>query len=143
MPRDDSDPRSRLREFAQQRRRFGLRRLLIVLRRDGIATNRKDERRYREEGSTESLCKGRKRFIAGAGPVLALPKQRWSVDFLHDQMATGNRFRILNIVVDVMREYLRAVFNTSIAGKQMVRELADLITERGRPKMIVSDNEPN
>jgi putative transposase len=55
-------------------------------------------------------------------------------------MATGRRFRILNIVDDVTRECLRAVLDTSISGKRVVRELSDLIAERGAPKMIVSDN---
>lgn len=55
-------------------------------------------------------------------------------------MATGRRFPILNIVVDVTRECLRAVLDPSISGKRVVRELADLVTERGAPSMIVSDN---
>ena len=55
-------------------------------------------------------------------------------------MATGRRFRILNIVDDVTLECLRAVLDTSISGKRVVRKLADLITERGAPRMIVSDN---
>jgi hypothetical protein len=46
-------------------------------------------------------------------PVLALPNQRWSLDFVHDQRATGRRFRWLNIVDDVTRECLRAVVDTS------------------------------
>lgn len=68
------------------------------------------------------------------------PNQRWSLDFVHDQMATGRRFRILNIVDDVTRECLRAVLDTSISGERVVRELTNLIAERGAPKMIVSDN---
>ncbi len=72
--------------------------------------------------------------------MLALPNQRWSLDFVHDQLATGRRFRILNIVDDVTRECLAAVVDTSISGRRVVRELVDLIAERGRPKMIVSDN---
>jgi transposase InsO family protein len=72
--------------------------------------------------------------------VLALPNQRWSLDFVHDQLATGRRFRVLNIVDDVTRECLRAVVDTSISGKRVVRELIDLVAERGRPGMIVSDN---
>ena len=59
---------------------------------------------------------------------------------MHDQLVTGQRFRVLNIVDDVTRECIRAVVDTSISGRRVVRELADLIAERGRPKMIVSDN---
>ena len=84
--------------------------------------------------------KGRKRAVGARAPAPVLPNQRWSLDFVHDQMATGRRFRILNIVDDVTRECLRAVLDTSISGKRVVRELADLIAERGSPKMIVSDN---
>jgi len=73
-------------------------------------------------------------------PVLALPNQRWSLDFVHDQLVTGRRFRVLNIVDDVTRECLAAVADTSISGRRMVRELSDLIARRGAPKMIVSDN---
>jgi len=59
---------------------------------------------------------------------------------VHDQLATGRRFRVLNIVDAVTRECLRAVVDTSISGKRIVRELVDLAAERGRPGMIVSDN---
>ncbi|WP_287979823.1 IS3 family transposase [Sphingomonas sp.] len=140
---DDGDLRSRLCELAQQRRRFGYRRLHILLRRDGITINRKKTQRlYREEGLTVRRRKGRRRAVGARAPapVLALPNQRWSLDFVHDQLVTGRRFRVLNIVDDVTRECIRAVVDTSISGRRVVRELADLITERGRPKMIVSDN---
>jgi putative transposase len=73
-------------------------------------------------------------------PVIALPNQRWSLDFVHDQLASGRRFRILNVVDDVTRECLAAVPDTSICGKRVVRELTDLIAMRGKPGMIVSDN---
>jgi transposase InsO family protein len=72
--------------------------------------------------------------------VLALPNQRWSLDFVHDQMASGRRFRVLNIVDDVTRECLAAVPDTSISGRRVVRELTELIRLRGKPGMIVSDN---
>ena len=72
--------------------------------------------------------------------MLALLNQRWSLNFVHNQLVTGRWFRVLNIVDDVTRECLRAVVDTSISGRRVVRALAHLITERGRPKMIVSDN---
>ncbi len=140
---DDGALRSRLCELAQQRRRFGYRRLHILLRRDGITINRKKTQRlYREEGLTVRRRKGRKRAVGARAPapVLALPNQRWSLDFVHDQLATGRRFRILNIVDDITRECLAAVLDTSISGRRVVRELTDLIIRRGAPKMIVSDN---
>ena len=140
---DDGDLRLRLRELAQERRRFGYRRLHVLLRRDGITINRKKTQRlYREEGLTVRRRRGRRRAVGtrAPAPVLALPNQRWSLDFVHDQLAIGRRFRVLNIVDDVTRECLRAVVDTSISGKRVVRELADLVAERGAPTMIVSDN---
>jgi len=86
--------------------------------------------------------KGRRRATGSRAPapVLALTNRRWSLDFVHDQLVTGRRFRVLNIVDDVTRECIRAVVDTSISGRRVVRELADLVAERGSPKMIVSDN---
>ena len=65
---------------------------------------------------------------------------RWSLDFVHDQFASGRRFRILNIVDDVARECLAAIPDISISGRRVARELTTLIEQRGKPGMIVSDN---
>jgi hypothetical protein len=72
--------------------------------------------------------------------VEAKANARWSLDFVHDQFANGRRFRILNIVDDVTRECLAAIPDTSISGKRVARELETLMTRRGKPGMIVSDN---
>ncbi len=140
---DDAAVRARLRELAAERRRFGYRRLHILLRRDGLAINRKKTQRlYREEGLTVRRRRGRRRAVGARAPAAmpTLPNQRWSLDFVHDQLATGRRIRVLNIVDDVTRECLRAVVDTSISGKRVVRELANLVAERGKPDTIVSDN---
>ncbi len=140
---DDAELRARLCDLARQRRRFGYRRLHILLRRDGILINRKKTQRlYREEGLTVRRRKGRKRAVGTRTPppVLALPNQRWSLDFVHDQLVTGRRFRVLNIVDDVTRECIAAIPDTSISGRRVVRELTRLIAMRGKPGMIVSDN---
>ena len=139
----DGALREKLRDLAHQRRRFGYRRLHILLRRDGVLINRKKTQRlYREEGLTVRRRKGRKRAVGARMPlpVLALPNQRWSLDFVHDQLATGRRFRVLNVVDDVTRECLAAVPDSSISGKRVVRELTELVAQRGKPSMIVSDN---
>ncbi|WP_334166218.1 IS3 family transposase [Tepidimonas sp.] len=140
---DDGALREKLRELANQRRRFGYRRLHILLRREGVMINRKKTQRlYREEGLAVRRRRSRKRAVGtrAPAPVLALPNQRWSLDFVHDQMASGRRFRVLNVVDDVTRECLAAVPDTSISGRRVVRELTRLIAERGKPGMIVSDN---
>ena len=140
---DDGALREKLRELANQRRRFGYRRLHILLRREGVMINRKKTQRlYKEEGLAVRRRRSRKRAVGNRAPapVLALPNQRWSLDFVHDQMASGRRFRVLNVVDDVTRECLAAVPDTSISGHRVVRELTQLIAQRGKPGMIVSDN---
>ena len=132
-----------MRELAAERRRFGYRRLHVLLRREGLVVNRKQTQRlYREEGLMVRRRRGRKRAVGSRAPILveARPNARWSIDFIHDQMACGRRFRILNILDDVTKECLAAVADTSISGKRVARELTHLIARRGKPELIVSDH---
>jgi len=86
--------------------------------------------------------KGRRKAIGTRAPLLveAKPNARWSLDFVHDQMTDGRRFRVLNILDDVTKECLAAIPDTSISGTRVARELSLVITRRGKPGMIVSDN---
>ena len=139
----DVELRARLRELANERRRFGYRRLFILLREQGEPSGvNRIYRLYREEGLTVRKRKARRRAVGTRTPILVEAKvnARWSLDFVHDQFALGRRFRILNIVDDVTRECLAAIPDTSISGKRVARELSALIDRRGKPKMIVSDN---
>ena len=140
---DDAAARTRLRELAAVRRRFGYRRLHILLTREGIVMNHKKLRRlYREERLQVRRRGGRKRALGTRAPM-ALPQgpnQRWSLDFLSDAFADGRRFRILAVVDDFTRECLTLVPDTSLPGLRVVRELDALIAARGRPAMCVSDN---
>ncbi len=140
---DDAAIRARLHELAGERRRFGYRRLHLLLLKDGHRLNRKKTQRlYREEGLTVRRRRGRRKAVGvrAPPPVLARPNQRWSLDFVHDQFADGRRFRVLNVVDKVTRECLAAIPDTSISGKRVVRELETLVARRGAPKTIVSDN---
>ncbi len=140
---DDAALRARLRELADQRRRFGYRRLHVLLRLEGHGLNRKKTQRlYREEGLAVRRRKSRRRIAVARTPIPAPegPNSRWSVDFVHDQLASGRRFRVLNVIDDVTKECLAAVPDTSLSGKRVVRELEALIARRGRPGVIVSDN---
>lgn len=139
----DVELRTRLRDLANQRRRFGYRRLFILLREQGEPSGiNRIYRLYREEGLTVRKRRARRRAIGTRAPILVEAKvnARWSLDFVHDQLAHGRRFRILNIVDDVTRECLAAVPDTSISGKRVARELTMIVNVRGKPQMIVSDN---
>ena len=140
---DAPEIRRRLRELAGERRRFGYRRLGILLAREGITMNHKKlYRLYREEGLTVRRRRGRKRATGTRAPI-TLPQaanQRWSLDFVADVLSWGRRFRVLAIVDDFTREALALVVDSSIGGQRVMRELDALIARRGRPAMIVSDN---
>ena len=140
---DDAILRARLRELAAERRRFGYRRLLILIRREGTLVNHKKLRRlYREERLQVRRRGGRKRALGTRAP-LALPQgpnQRWSLDFLSDQLSDGRRFRILAVVDDFTRECLALVADSSLSGMRVGRELDAVMNVRGRPCSIVSDN---
>jgi putative transposase len=139
----EAELRARLRTLANQRRRFGYRRLFILLRREGEPSGiNRIYRLYREEGLTVRKRRARRRAVGTRTPILveARVNARWSLDFVHDQFARGRRFRILNIVDDVTRECLAAIPDTSISGRRVARELTSLIEIRGKPQMIVSDN---
>ncbi|MBY2994909.1 IS3 family transposase [Rhizobium leguminosarum] len=137
------DLRAKLRDLANERRRFGYRRLFILLRRDGEPSGvNRIYRLYREEGLSVRKRKARRRAVGTRAPILVEAKAnaRWSLDFVHDQFACGRRFRVLNVVDDVTRECLAAIPDTSISGRRVARELTTLIERRGKPDMIVSDN---
>ena len=139
----DEKLRQRLRELAGERRRFGYRRLGILLDREGLSANHKRIYRiYAEEGLAVKRRRGRKRATGTRSPML-LPEQaneRWSLDFVSDALGDGRRFRTLCVVDDFTREALAVVVDVSLSGVRVARELSRLITQRGAPKMIVSDN---
>jgi len=140
---DDAAMRIRLRELAAVRRRFGYRRLHILMRREGFVMNHKKLRRlYREERLQLRRRSGRKRALGTRAPMAIPqgPNQRWSLDFLSDAFTDGRRFRILAVVDDFTRECLALVADTSLGGQRVVRELEAVIVHRGRPAMCVSDN---
>ncbi len=139
----DADLRLRLRALAHERRRFGYRRLHVLLRREGFAVNHKRLfRLYREERLMVRRRGGRKRALGTRAPMLVpqLPNDRWSLDFVADQFIDGRRLRILAVIDDCTRECLALVPDTSISGIRVARELDRLLQVYGKPKTIVSDN---
>ena len=139
----DTELRERLRALAHERRRFGYRRLHVLLRREGFIVNHKRLFRiYREERLMVRRRDGRKRALGTRAPMLVpqWPNDRWSLDFAADQFIDGRRLRILVVVDDCTRECLALIADTSISGIRVARELDRLLGERGKPKTIVSDN---
>ena len=140
---DDGPIRERLRSLAAERRRFGYRRLHVLLRREGIHVNHKKLRRlYAEERLQVRRRGGRKRALGTRAPMSLPqgPNRRWSLDFVSDALIDSRRFRVLAVVDDFTRECLCLVADTSLPGVRVARELDAIIAVRGRPAGIVSDN---
>jgi putative transposase len=133
---DDAPLSERLRALAHERRRFGYRRLHVLLRREGYGVNRKRiYRLYREERLMVRKRSGRKRALGTRAPMV-LPMaadMRWSLDFVSDQMTSGRRFRILCVVDDCTRECLALIADTSLSGLRVARELDAIMAWRGSP----------
>lgn len=140
---DDTEARVAMKAVATERRRFGYRRIHVMLERQGITMNLKKLRRlYREEKLQVRRRGGRKRALGTRRPMLVpdAPNQRWSLDFVSDALTDGRRFRVLAVVDDYSRECLALVADTSLSGLRVVRELDALMLRRGQPAMVVSDN---
>jgi putative transposase len=137
--------RERIKELAYERRRFGYRRLHALLRREGWGVNHKAVHRiYVEEGLQVRKRKRKRVARCERQPMVVpqAPNRRWSMDFQHDLLATGQRFRSLNIVDDFSRECPAIEVDTSLPGTRVVRVLDRLAETRGLPLEIVLDNGP-
>ena len=142
-PSDYPEVRKAMKEIAEKRRRFGYRRIGILLERKGMTMNHKKLYRiYREEGLSVKRRRGRKRARGSRTPMPAAahPNARWSLDFLSDSFGASRKFRILAVIDDCCRENLCLMADTSISGARVARELDALVRIYGKPGCIVSDN---
>ena len=140
---DDASLREAMKAVAAERRRFGYRRIHVMLDRQGIVMNQKKLRRlYREEKLQVRRRGGRKRALGTRRPMLVPDRAnaRWSLEFVSDTFTDGRRFRVLAVLDDYTRECLALIADTSLSGLRVVRELDAIIRWRGRPDTIVSDN---
>ena len=144
--KDDTDLRERLIRLAGERRRFGYRRLAVLLRREGAGCNIKRVHRvYKEAGLAVKRRKGRKKALGTRTPLPVPDSQNqvWSLDFVSDALADGRKLRLLGVMDQFAREGLTLTVDTSLPGLRVVRELENLVRKRGKaPKCIVSDNGP-
>ena len=140
---DDAELRDVIKRVSRERRRFGCRRVHVMIAREGFSANHKKVRRiYTEEKLQLRRRGGRKRALGTRKPMALpdYPNQRWSLDFVSDALTDGRRFRMLAVVGDFSRDNLVLVADTSLLGQRVARELDRVIAERGMPKTIVSDN---
>jgi len=139
---NDENLRQRLKTLASQYPRYGYLLLHNLLKQEGIVINKKRTYRVYTEENLQVRTK-RRRKLTRPRLVIDLPSQvnqRWSMDFVADQMSNGRRFRILNVVDDYSREMVGQLVAFSMTGQQVARFLSQLIEQRGQPKGITCDN---
>lgn len=141
----DEELKARLIELAAQKRRYGYRRLHVLLRREGWDINRKHT--YRVYHAAGLMVRRRKRKrIAGIERSIKVPavgpNQSWSMDFVSDGLIDGRRLRCLNIVDDFTKECLAIEVDTSLPGYRVVEVLERLMEMRGLPESVTVDNGP-
>jgi putative transposase len=142
-PPDNPEIREVMKAIAHKRRRFGYRRIGVMLERKGMIMNHKKlYRLYTEEKLGVRRRRGRKRARGSRTPmpVALRPGERWSLDFLSDTFGASRKLRILAVNDDCCRENLCLMADTSISGARVARELDALVRLYGKPASIVSDN---
>lgn len=111
----------------------------------GYRWNHKRVYRIYRELELNLRIKPRKRLVREKPETLTVPEainQCWSMDFMHDQLANGRSFRLLNIIDDFNREALAIDIDLSLPAERVVRALEQIIEWRGKPTAIRSDNGP-
>lgn len=142
----DTELTEALRRHAHKRRRWGYRRLIVLLRAEGYVDNHKRiHRLYREahlQVRRRQRRKQRLRRVEPGSTAPLRPNQRWSLDFVHDRLVSGRALRLLNVVDDHTRECLWIEADTSLSGQRVVKVLDNLIDLLGKPESILTDNGP-
>jgi len=136
--------RQRMMELAGERPRFGYRRLWLLLNDERGPINRKRVERLYHEAGLKLRRRSRKRLKIRVldKPILTAPNQEWSMDFVHDQLATGQRFRTFTVVDNFTRECLALEVDTSLPSVRVIRVLEQIAEHRALPQVIRTDNGP-
>jgi putative transposase len=134
--------KKRLKDLADERPRYGYRRLGVLLRREGEIVNHKRVFRVYQAAGLSVKLRRRKRLVRAGQPQIAAsaPNQQWAIDFVHDRLATGRTIRVLTVVDTFTRECLALEVDSCLPSQRVTRALDSVIFERGRPESIRMDN---
>jgi putative transposase len=141
-PKADAVFCERIQRLAEERPRWGWRRLLVLLRREQPMGEFMFRRLYRKLGLQVRPRKKRKvRYTRGNTIAsVARPNERWSVDFMHDRLGSGRTYRTMNVVDDFTRECLAIDVSFSFGSKDVIRCFESISFDRGFPESLRFDN---
>jgi len=136
--------RRRIREIAEVRVSYGYRRITVLLRREGWHVNAKRTYRlYKEDGLGLRRKRPKRRRSAVTRqprPVLTRPNERWSMDFMSDALANGQKLRVLTVVDGFTRECVALEVAAHFRGQDVAAVLDRVAGTRGLPLTITVDN---
>ncbi|GAA0516883.1 hypothetical protein GCM10009414_28120 [Tatumella terrea] len=130
---------------AERYPRYGFKKLFLVLRRQGNTWNHKRVHRIYCLLKLNFRRKGKQRLPVRNPAPLATPEamnQSWSIDFMHDALVCGRRFRTFNVADDFNREALAIEIDLNIPAQRVMRVLDRIVAHRGYPLKIRMDNRP-
>lgn len=136
---------SALQQAAERYPRYGFSKLFQILRRQGHAWNHKRVHRIYCLLKLNFRRKGKQRLPTRYPSPLAVPQalnHSWSVDFMHDALTCGRRFRTFNVVDDYNREALAVEIDLNIPAQRVIRVLDRIVANRGCPHKLRMDNGP-
>lgn len=137
--------KARLVELAHERRRFGYRRLHVLLEREGLHANHKRVHRLYRETGLAVRCRRRRHGVMVERESLALPaapNEVWSIDFVMDALSNGRRLKCLTVVDDFTKESVDIVVEHGISGLYVARALDRAARFRGYPKALRTGQGP-
>jgi putative transposase len=140
---DENQLSEEIKEIAYEKRRFGYRRIQMILVRKGkIINHKKVYRIYKTLGLKVLKRGGRKRALGLRKPedAIARPNQRWALDFVQDALWDGRRIRLMPVIDVYTRRCLGIIVDNSLNGRRVIKALEELIEEHGSPEEIISDN---
>lgn len=129
--------------IAYEKRRYGYRRIHMILKREGVKINHKKLYRiYSQLGLKVKKRKSRRKALRERKVEVLITRanQRWALDFVSDALSDGRRIRLLPIIDVYTRQCLKLVVDTSLSSKRVIMALEEVIEELGPPEEIVSDN---
>lgn len=144
-PRDDAPVIEALLKLAERYPRYGFGKLFTVLRRHGFRWNHKRVYRVYCLLKMNLRRKGKKRLPSRNPEPLAVPPGAnvcWSVDFMHDALVSGQKFRTFNVLDDFSRECLAIEVDSNLPAVRIVRVLDRIAAWRGLPQKLRMDNGP-
>ncbi len=140
---NDEELERKIKLIAFEKRRYGYRRIHMLLKRKGEKVNHKKVFRIYKNLGLKVLKRGGRKRAIGVRVCKERAKQlnqRWALDFVSDSLACGRKIRLLTVIDEYSRKCLGVIVDTSLSGSRVARELDKIIKENGKPETIISDN---